>query len=322
MKLPASPQRILLTSLLAAGLAIAPGFTRADENDDDDVRGGEVSGTELLESDVDLVPGPNAPVEAGAPGISGKGFLRVTNDGGVTTASLFMQIFGLAFGDYIVTSVSLADGTTVTQLGTFTLAPEPPDPVLEEGDEVEDAAHQIEDEDPKPDPNEDVGPFIGEDSYVSFGGDEGAPFPAGFNPLDIGKIVIRTAPTTDASGHLVPGVVVLTADFSQPEDGVFTAEVEVEGDEAAPAAAGTVLVRSKYRKGRAIAQRFALAARGLPSSLPVVVTFNDGKSLKFRTTRKGTLGITRLPSGVRPASLHKVQIKAAKTGQPVASVYL
>jgi len=328
--------RILLTTLLAAGLAMAPAYLRADENEveDDDERGGEVVGTEVLESDFDLVPGPNAPVEPGAPGVSGKGFLHAYNNNGTITATLDLVMFGLAFGDYVITTTSLADSTRVTQLGTFSLVAEPPDPVLEEGDEAEEGGSvedgepaEVEDGDgddvdPVPDPNEDVGPFIGEDSYAHFGGTDGTPFPAGFNPLDIGKVTVTTAATTDASGNTVPGVVVFTAEFGPEQDGNFEAEVEVEGDVDHPDVTGTVLVRSKVKKKKVLAQRFALVAKGLPAKTPVTVTFNDGKSLKLRTSRKGTLGINRLPKGVHPATLHKVEIKRSSDGKPVAHANL
>jgi|GEM_PF-3150839 len=336
--------RILLTTLLAAGLAMAPAYLRADENEieDDDERGGEVVGTEVLESDFDLVPGPNAPVEPGAPGVSGKGFLHVYNDSGAITATLDLVMFGLAFGDYVITTTSLADSTRVTQLGTFSLVPEPPDPVLEEDDEddeddevEEDGGLEVEvdgpaevddgngdDVDPVPDPNEDIGPFIGEDSYAHFGGADGTPFPAGFNPLDIGKLTVTTASTTDATGVTVPGVVVFTAELGPEQDGNFEAEVEIEGADDHSDISGKVQVRSKVKKKKVLAQRFALVAKGLPAKTPVTVTFNGGKSLKLRTTRKGTLGLKRLPKGVHPASLHKVEIKTTADGKPVAHANL
>lgn len=338
-----STPRILVTTLLAAGLALAPvHHVRACENDDEE-RGGEVVGTEILESDVDLVLTPQAKAAyAGKILPSGKAFLSVYNDQGVNTATLDAQIFGLADGEYVITSTSFADGKTVTVLGTLTLAPEEPDPILEEDDDVTDndgdhpevegkggrSQHrvatvriakskgsangegEVEDEDPQPNEDEDTGPDIGEDSYFHFGG-ENSPFPDGFNPLDIGVVTLSTADTTDANGVTVPGIPVLTADFGAANTD-FEATVTVEDEDDANVT-GTALIRAKMKNKKKLAQRFSLLARGLPKNAPVTVTFNDGKSINARTTRKGTLGLTKLPPGVNAFRLHKVEIKSKPT---------
>ena len=308
MKLLLKP-RTLLTAFIAAGLIFAPSLSRAEGEDrnteEDDSR------QPVSDADVSLVANPAAPFEPGTPGISGKAFLLTFNDEGVITRTLDMQIFALAFGEYVVTATSLSTGA-VTQIGTLSLVPEPPDPVLEEEDLTTPPSGAVGDGE-----DEDEGPYIGEDSYVHFGGD-GTPWPATFDTADIAKITISTAPTVDAGGNPVAGIEVVSADFNARGDGDFNAAADLEGDEASPEATGTVTVLGTIRQGKVRKQRFELLAAGLPARERVVVTFNNGQSLKARTSSKGTLALKRMPAKVRTTMLHEVQIKSALTGAPMA----
>jgi len=395
--------RILLTSILAVGLVFGPAFTRAhdDFGFDDDERGGEVVGTEILHEDVTFTVGSNAPQ-----GVSGKVFLRAYNDHGTTTATLDLQMFGLPMGDFVITATSLANSAVVTQIGSFSLFAEEEDPEWEEdedededddedgdGEEEDDsedefdvaaelervreqlaelkldlatikmlleqvkaqldaanastaksvAARKIKkalrparstpvrlanrgDEDTENDDDsegedEDPSEDIGEDTFITIGGESDTQFPEGFNALDIGVLTVSTAPTEGKNGNVVPGIVIFTADFAKPTNSTFEATVTVVGSGDTAGVTGTALVRSKVKNKKSLAQRFALSAKGLPANTPVTVTFNDGRMIKARTSRKGMLGLTRLPAGVPAARLHKVEIKTRSTGRPMARAH-
>lgn len=312
---------ILLTALVAASLALSTApriIAHEGESGDDHQRGGEVEGTEDLEQEVLLTATPDAPA-----GAKGKAELKATNNHGVSSAILKLEVEGLAAGTYSVSVTSLADPTIATVLGSFDVAAvttggeDGADGDNHDGEHhggTDDAAGAPTGSTPPPPAKHDAGEHQGggDDggSEVVFGSVNGVAFPANFNPLDIGTVTISTPGTTDANGAPVAGVALLTGSFAAAPTTTFAATVQVQAGAGAPAATGIAVVKATVKK-KVLSQRFALAAHNLPKSTAVTVTFNGAQKLKARTTSKGNLGVTRLPRGVAGHHLTSVEIDDA-----------
>ncbi len=306
-----STPAILITSLLAAGLALQMPI-RADDQEGDEhhERGGsDVSGTEHLEQKILLTATVDAPA-----GAKGKAELEAEDHQGISAAELKLEVEGLADGIYTVTVTSLADAAP-TVLGTFELVPATTGggdhDDHDEDDDSEDESHDGDSHRRSAstthhDDNDES------ESEIVFGGEHGIAFPDGFNPLDIGGISIADA----------DGVVILQgsfADLASLQLSNFAAAVPVEPGVAAVAATGTVTIRAKVVR-KSLSQRFALAAHNLPKSADLTLTFNNAQTAKVRTNRKGNLAVSRLPKGVIGHRILTIKVDDA-SGQRVLNAH-
>src|SRR6202051_3943609 len=171
--------RFLTVAFLTAACCASLGFSvaRADENDDE--QGGEIEGTESLDVEIQMTPTAAAPA-----GSSIQLSLEAEDDEGTTQATLKLETQGLPAGTYSVSVTLKSDGSTVA-LGSFTVS------------SGEDEGNQGDDDSQG---DEDQG-----NNEVVFGGEEGIPFPANFNPMDIATVSVADA----------NGVVLFTADLDR-----------------------------------------------------------------------------------------------------------
>jgi hypothetical protein len=317
---------LILTAIVATGLAMHAPLRAEDNGGNDNERGGQVNGEEALEQEIVLTATADAPA-----GTKGKAELKATNVNGVASAILKLEIEGLAPGTYTVTSTSLADGTTTTVLGTFDVTA--PSTGGTGGDDNTGDDHQggttggstTGGTDANNQGTEDHAAAVsgvikrehggsnngGDDgeAEVVFGTADGIAFPTGFNPLDIGAVTI-----SDANS-----VVLLNGSFAAASSTTFTAAVQVTGAAADPTASGTAVVKARVKNNR-LTQRFALAAKGLPGNANVTVSFNGAQTVKAHTSKKGTLGLTHLPTGVAGHRLTSVDIND-ETGTKLAGAH-
>ena len=288
-----------ITIMAAAGLALGLPL-RADDNGDGDdgQRGGDVQGTENLEQEIVLAVTADAPADA-----TGEAKLEADDNEGTSAAVLKIKTRGLVLGTYTVSTTSLADGTTVTVLGTFDVVDAshggdgPGGGDDGPGDDFKAKVVVVRTNDgggDGGDGGDDDGdggtpPVNDTKGCVEFGSEDGPAFPDGFNPLDIGLLSIADA----------NGVVVMTGDFSTlagATTGAFTAHVRVTAGPLAQAASGNAAISAKV-KNHHLKQTFVLAAKGLPANTKLNLRINGKLAGQVKTSPAGKVNLRKLPAG-------------------------
>jgi hypothetical protein len=255
--------KFLAISLLAVACCVSLGFSvaRADENDDE--QGGEIEGTESLDVEIAMTPTAAAPA-----GSSIQLSLEAEDDEGTTQATLKLETQGLPAGTYSVSVTLKSDGSTVA-LGSFTVS---------SGDDEDNQG----DDDSQGD--EDQG-----NNEVVFGGEEGIPFPANFNPMDIAMVSVA-----DASG-----VVLFTADLttlSSTASMNLNANVQAVSGPGDPGAAGNAVLTAFAKRG-ATKGSLQLSGRGLPPSSALMVAVNGISAKKANSDKSGNVNVMLKPKG-------------------------
>lgn len=275
------------------------GVTRAD---DDGEQGGDISGSEHAEQRVLLQPGPSAPA-----GVSGKAELEAEDEDGTATATLSLEPKGLPDGTYTVSVTSKSDPTAAAVvLGSFEVS-------SIGGTGSGDGEDAQGDDNAQGDEGDHHAGRDGEadDEEVKFG-EEGTPFPDGFNPLDIGTISI-----TDATG-----VVDLTGDFtSLTADQMVHASVSITAGPAATNAKGHAVFSARAKRGH-VRSRFVLGARSVPASATFTVNVNDAPVATVKSNRRGQVSVRApkgLPGGQNPFQIHSITL-VDSTGAHVLDV--
>lgn len=285
---------------LAAGLLFtgAPLIANDSDEGDDHQRGGEVDGDEEVQEEISLSPTLNAPSDA-----RGSAEIEATDEDGVSSAKLHIEVEGLLAGIFTVSAVSAADGTTTTLLGTF--------PVQLESDDGDDSNHNDDSED---NGDRHSAQHLEETDQlenqtqgeIEVGKDDGTAFPAGFNALDIGAILI-----SDANG-----IVVLQGDFgnvSELTKGRFHAKVRIRPGSAAPSATGDARIASHVRHHVA-RQKFSLVAENVPADSSLMLNVNGQPAGEVKTTHSGKLIMTKLPRGIIAHRVTSVSVEHPTAG--------
>lgn len=177
--------------------------------------------------------------------------LEAEDDSGVTNAQLQLESSGLFAGTYSVSVTLKSDGSTVV-LGTFT--------VDNEGE-----------------------------GEIEFGGDEGTPLPANFNPFDIATISVADSNS----------VVLFTADLTQLSAATAmtrTATVQATAGASDPNAVGTAVLNAVLSGGKAKGS-LQLSGHGLPANTQVTVTING---LTANTRKTKTDGTGKVSLNIKP----------------------
>lgn len=249
--------KFLTISLLAAACCASLGFSVA-RADDDDEQGGDIKGTETLDVEIQMTPTAAAPA-----GSSIELSLEAEDEDGTTDATLKLEPEGLPAGTYSVSVTLKSDGSTVA-LGSFTVSSGEDEDEDEQGDDDNQG-----DED-------DQG-----ENEVEFGGEEGIPFPANFNPLDIATVSVA-----DASG-----VVLFTADLttlSSTASMTLSANVLAKSGPGNPGAAGNAVLTAFVKRG-ATKGSLQLSGRGLPPSSALMVAVNGTNAKKITSDKTGNV---------------------------------
>ena len=250
------------TFLLTLACCSALGFS-AHAISDDGEQGGDIEGTESLETEIALTPTAAAPA-----GSKIEAALAAQDENGATTATLTLQTEGLAAGTYGVSVTLKSDGSTVV-LGSFDVITVSVTPST--GDDSSDTEASTDTE------------IEGE---VEFGTDTGILLPANFNPLDIATIFV-----TDANS-----VVLFTADLSAAASTNLNASVQATAGATAPSAAGNAVLIAHAKRG-ATKGMLMLNARGLPPSTLLTIAINGAAAGTVTSDARGQVRLRKSKSG-------------------------
>ena len=273
---------------------MAPLTAHDFDDDDDHERGGLLDGEEELQEEVALVATAEAPI-----GARGSAEIEAENEDGVSSATLEVETEGLLPGIYTVSVVSLADGTSTTVLGTFPVEADSDD--CDEDDDM-DGDDEGENESDHHDGHRESSDHKTE-GELEIGKEDGLAFPDGFNPFDIGSVLV-----TDANG-----VIVLGGDFSSMAaltKCTFRAKVSITPGPAAPAATGHATVAARVRR-HTMRQKFLLIGENLPANALLTLRINGQPAGTVQTTEKGKVKLKRLPSGILAPHVTSVTLEDA-----------
>jgi hypothetical protein len=184
-------------------------------------------------------------------GSSARLTFEAENEDGTTQAELKIKARNLAAGTYTVNAVLKSDGSTVT-LGSFT--------VDNEGE-----------------------------GEIEFGHDEGVPFPANIDPLDVASVNITA----------VNGVVLFTVDLSNltmASSMNISESVQATPGAGNPNATGNVSV-SGFVSGGRVKGSLQISGHGLPTNTQAVVTVNGMPVKNVHTNKTGDLNVKISPQG-------------------------
>jgi hypothetical protein len=263
---------LLLVSFSILFLALPPGPARAD--------GSDSHGITSLRQEIVLTPSADAPA-----GSQVTGTLRLRDNHGTSGAELKLESEGLPAGTYGVEVTLSSDGSTVV-LGTF-------DAAISNEDAEDDDAQDDDDED---------------SSEVVFG-DEGSPFPAGFDPSDIATVSIRDANS----------VLLFTGNFTDStllRRGALHVNTALTAEAGAPTSTGRMNLVAKIKNG-ASRGMLVLNARGLASNIPVILSIDGTDVATFNTSRAGHVHVKasetskKQPLSVSLFSAHSVHLHDA-----------
>jgi hypothetical protein len=196
--------------------------------------------------------------------------LEAEDDSGTTDAKLKLETRNLTPGTYSVEVTLKSNGSTVA-LGTFRV----------------DAEGEAE---------------------IEFG-DDGAPFPPNFNPLDIATVTVKDA----------NNVILFTADLtnlSTVTSQNISATVLATPGLAAPNATGSAMLSAFVSRGRAKGS-LQLTGHGLPINLKIVIKINGIAAKNLKTDKTGSFNVKLGPkgktntivAGVSLMSVHSVTVQ-------------
>jgi hypothetical protein len=190
------------------------------------------------------------PTSAAPAGSSIELSLEAEDENGATDAKLKLETRNLTPGTYSVSVTLKSDGSTVT-LGSFTV----------------DAEGEGE---------------------IEFG-DDGMPFPANFNPMDIATVTV-----TDSNN-----VVIFTADLTNLSGMMnqdISANVQATAGLSDPNATGNAMLTAFVSRGRAKGS-LQFIGHGLPMNLPIVIAVNGIAAKNLKTDKTGSFNVKLGPKG-------------------------
>jgi hypothetical protein len=206
------------------------------------------------------------PTNAAPVGSSAEATLEAEDDHGTSVSKLKIEEQGLPAGTYSV-SVTLKSNGSVVSLGSFS---------------VPAGANEIE-----------------------FGDDEGTPFPANFNPLDIATVTLLDA----------NNVVLFAADFTNASTVTSmdrSASVQVAAGPSAPSAAGTATLMAHVIKGQTKGS-LQLSVSGLTANTGLTVAANGATAKSTKSDKSGNLNLTLGPKGKTGTIAQGVNLFAVKS---------
>lgn len=200
--------------------------------------------------------------------------LETEDDDGATTASLQLDTTALPAGTYFVNVTLKSSSSTVVPLGSFTTSES--------------------------------------EAEVEFGSEEGIPFPANFNPFDIGTVTVTDAGGTPLFTADLTSIAAVTSE-------VLSASLTGTAASTAPNANASATL-SAQAMNHVASGSLILAAHGLPARAKLTVMINGIQAKKVTADPTGNATISFLPKpttgaisrGVSLFGVRNVQVKDAK----------